>query len=81
MKRIDSLKPGTTRELQFNAEFQGPGRAYREEATFLGIEGTGDERRARFDSGYEWEAYRYNGHWAYGSSAETLRLIREVDVP
>jgi hypothetical protein len=62
MKRIDSLKPGTKVVLQFGREFQF-GDAEQEEATFLGI---------------EWEAYRYNGRWAYGSSAESLRLVRII---
>jgi hypothetical protein len=77
MKRIDSLKPGTKVVLQFGREFQF-GDAEQEEATFLGIEGTGDDRRAKFRQDFDWEAYRYNGRWAYGTSAESLRLVRII---
>lgn len=81
MKRIDSLTPGTKVRLKFCAEFQGRDRAYEEDAVFVGVTGTGDERRATFrsqdraDRTYDWDAYRFNGRWAYGSSAETLRLV------
>lgn len=82
--RIDKLEPGQ----QVTLRFHGPYAANDETVTFLGIEGTGDDRRARFftrgtpltksdpDDGYEWEAYRYNGTWAYGSSADRLSIVR-----
>lgn len=72
MPRIDTLKAGSTVELVF--------RYGVERAVFLGITGTGDDRRARFlqlnvdGEPYEWEAYRYNGRWAYGTSADRLTL-------
>lgn len=46
-------------------------------ATLVRIEGEGDDKRAVFidEEIGEWEAYRYNGRWAYGSSAEPLRVI------
>ena len=80
MKRIDSPKPDTQVTLKFCAEMQGRGAEYVETAVFKGVTGEGDERRATFESMdgsrvYEWDAYRFNGHWAYGSSAETLRLV------
>lgn len=76
MKRIDSLKPGTKVTLRFMREFQGTG-SYDEDAIFEGITGTGDDRLATFSStgDFSWSAYRFNGRWAYGSSAETLRLV------
>lgn len=85
-KRIDSLEPGTPVRLKFCAEFQGKDGAYEEDAVFVKLEGSGDDRRATFASldqrvpgeervEYEWDAYRFNGRWAYGSSAETLRLV------
>lgn len=80
-KRIDSLTPDTEVTLRFHHR----GNSYDEAATFLGISGEGDDRRARFRSAdtetltagrtYEWEAYRYNGHWAYGTSADRLSLV------
>jgi hypothetical protein len=70
--RIDKLTPGTSVVLDMGYEA--------ENSVFLGIEGSGDKREARFLSvdkdgkTYEWRAYRYNGHWAYGTSADYLRL-------
>jgi hypothetical protein len=72
--RIDKLAPGTGVVLSFAGK-------YTESALFVGITGTGDQREADFvsinNSGrvYEWSAYRYNGSWAYGSSAERLSLV------
>jgi hypothetical protein len=56
-------------------------------ALFLGIDGEGDDRRAvfaQFDCGgntFGWSAYRYNGGWAYGSSAERLSLVAVLTDP
>jgi hypothetical protein len=44
---------------------------------FEGFEGEGEDRRAKFRSvedGSKWEAYRYNGRWVVGSSADPARL-------
>lgn len=73
-KRIDSLKYGQRVNLRFH------GRATREEdAIFRGIDGDGEDRRATFEQdGFIWTAYRYQGHWAYGSSADRLQLLEEV---
>ena len=86
MKRIDSLTPGTPVRLKFCAEYSGKDGAYEEDAVFVKLEGEGDDRLATFltpdretwsgtFAAYEWQAYRYKGRWAYGSSAETLRLV------
>lgn len=79
--RIDTLTPGTEVTLDF------AGR-YAEDVTFLGIDGEGDDRRARFRSYdndqaryYEWEAYRYEGRWAFGIGAGTLRLVSVESTP
>lgn len=75
--RIDSLQPGTKVVLDFAGK-------YTEEHVFQGIRGEGDSRVARFDGTshlggpYSWEAYRYNGRWAFGTSAEWLRLDKVV---
>lgn len=82
MKRIDSLKPGTEVTIRYMREFQFGG-PLDENLFFHGILGEGEDRRAVFsdradlDASWKssWEAYRYKGRWAYGSSAETLRLL------
>lgn len=72
--RIDSLVPGTEVTLDFGH--------YTETAKFLSLRGGGVERTASFKSTdtdgreYEWEAYRYQGHWVYGTSADRLRLVK-----
>lgn len=75
-KRFDSLVPETDIVVRFGREFQFDGPED-EDATFVKIEGTGNDRRMTLrQAGMgEWEAYRYNGRWVYGSSAESLRLI------
>lgn len=51
-----------------------------EEVVFIGIDGEGDDRKARFLSRgyhgevYEWAAYRMNGRWAYGTSGDRLKV-------
>ena len=72
--RIDSLAANQNVLLQF--------AGYTERALFKGVSGSGDERVAKFTSVdsdthkiYEWEAYRYCGRWAYGTSAQPLRAI------
>lgn len=81
-KRIDSLKPGTTVTLKFHGSKSLGNDPYIQDAVFLGVYGVGDDRRARFMSVeakiYDpggWDAYRFNGHWAYGTSAERLTLV------
>lgn len=89
MLRIDKLTPGDFVELEFCGSGSLGNNAYDGKAVFLGIIGEGDDRTAKFAQSedsprgfeqfvrmYEWEAYRYNGHWAYGTSAERLRLLR-----
>ncbi len=78
--RIDTLTVGTKVRLDFGGD-------YEEEATFMGITGTGDDRRATFESVdedrhdvYTWQAYRYNRRWAFGTSAQTLSLVKVVEV-
>lgn len=84
--RIDRLTPGTPVTLLFTGEDRIGS------ALFLGITGDGDKRHAHFvststtgDLGvartYTWEAYRYRGAWAYGTSADRLTLVEALDVP
>lgn len=52
-------------------------------AEFIGITGSGTERRATFKSWradgieYVWDAYRYQGRWVCGSSADRLSVIAD----
>jgi hypothetical protein len=75
-KRIDLLPPNTEVVLKFHGSFGN--ESFTQNAIFLGIEGTGDELLARFRSpdsrGNTWEAYRFNGRWAYGTGADRLSL-------
>lgn len=75
--RIDSLTSGDVVLLDFNGK-------YEEHAIFVSMENRGKpDRSAKFvqASGgrvLEWEAYRYNGMWAYGSSAERLSVVEAI---
>lgn len=77
-KRIDSLQPAQVVVLKFTTS---RGEFTTEYADFVGITGTGEKRRATFrsDDGrgklFTWEAYRFQGRWAYGSSADRLSLV------
>ena len=75
-RRISSLTKGEKVTLKFHSRYT----PVIEVATFLGL--SEDGQRAKFktpgrghDRGYTWEAYRYQGHWAYGSSADRLSVI------
>lgn len=54
-----------------------------EVAWFVAMEGEGESRRIKFlqngpdGKPFDWEAYRYEGHWAYGTSADRL-VLRQV---
>lgn len=74
--RIDQLQAGQEVTLKFHGSKSIGNEPYEETHTFLGIVGEKDDRRAVFSDGStQWEAYRYNGGWAYGSSAERLSLV------
>lgn len=79
-RRIDSLVTGDKVVLEFTGSMGNSG--YTDTVVFKGIEGEGDKRRATFadvyDASSEWQAYRYNGYWAYGSSADRLRLLEVI---
>lgn len=74
--RIDQLSPGQEVKLKFHGTKSFGNPAYEEVHTFLGMEGEGNDREAIFSDGYiQWHAYRFEGRWAYGSSAEKLSLV------
>ena len=76
--RLDKLTPLSIVEIEIKYGI--------EEVVFLGIDGEGDERKARFLSRnhdgkvYEWAAYRMDGRWAYGSSADRIKVIEATPV-
>lgn len=77
--RIDQLKPGTRVTLRYHGSMGN--LTHDGDAEFVRITGDGDDRRAVFTepSIGEWEAYRYDGRWAYGSSADRLQLVSHAD--
>jgi hypothetical protein len=82
--RIDKMIPGDIVTLDFCTNSKDSGN--QERAMFVGHIGYGPDRRAEFacldERGkvYEWEAYRYNGGWAYGSGAARLKVV-SLDAP
>lgn len=88
MPIMSTLKPGDQVMLRF---YTWGGESYLEPATFVGdvtIEaGRVDKRFESFknydpDTGeysggtYQWEAYRFKGYWAYGTSAQRVSVAR-----
>ena len=75
--RIDQLIPETPVTLDFY--YRGK-YSFTEEVTFVGRNGKGTDRVAVFRSigpdnkPYTWEAYRFEGRWVYGTSADRLSL-------
>ena len=77
--RLDKLAEGTGVMLNFHV---GKRIVETSEARFVRMEGEGEDRHAVFRSRgrkgkngwYEWEAYRYKGRWAYGSSADLITV-------
>jgi hypothetical protein len=73
-KTINGLKAGETVNLQFHGSKRFGNDPYQDEHVFVGFEGEGDDKRAVFEGGFE--AYRYNGRWSYGTSAEKLSVAK-----
>ena len=76
-KRISTKNVGESFELLFDKNTR-MGQKQTLTCKLIRIEGEGDRQRAVFHDEEigEWEAYRYNGRWAYGSSAEPLRVLK-----
>ena len=80
--RIDSLHPDTELVLQI-------GKTEKRVATFIGIQGTKDERIAMFassdeDGSYRWTAFRAAGYWRTGPLADSVKIgsiIRDPRFP
>lgn len=71
-KRIDSLTAGQQVTMKFHGSKRLGNESYELDLIFKGITGAGEDRRAKFD---EVELYRYEGRWAYGTSAERATLV------
>lgn len=71
-KRISPKNVGQ----QFNLRFVGsPGTSEFDTNELIKVEGEGDNMRATFRASFgDWEAYRWNGAWRYGSSADRLTV-------
>lgn len=73
--QIAKLTPGAKVVLDFAGK-------YTEEAEFVRLTGEGEDRTATFrskshrdGSEYDWDAYRVNNRWVFGSSAQRLSLV------
>ncbi|MFC9432731.1 hypothetical protein [Nocardia sp. NPDC057030] len=81
MNTIDDLTAGEHVKLMFSADPATGNRPYSEAAIFQSIDGAGEDRRATFESigadgrPYRWDAYRFEGNWAYGTGADRLGLL------
>lgn len=74
--RLDEYNAGETPKLRFYSNGSGRSSSYVEDHhTIVSKSGKGEARTITFrdfKNGFEWEAYRYRGRWAYGSSAARL---------
>jgi hypothetical protein len=77
-KRISSKNVGQMFDLKFVGMMGNATHEETNELVEVIDEGTESARAVfRFaHSDSTWEAYRFNGRWAYGSSAEPLRVIK-----
>lgn len=78
MPTMSTLKAGDQVVLRF---YTWGGESYLEPATFV-ENVTEDGPYKRFESKredgttYQWEAYRFKGYWAYGTSAQRVSVAR-----
>lgn len=78
-KRISKKNVGQKFHLLCDMNTRNTGQPIElEDVLLVKVEGEGDDQRATFLDNEigEWEAYRWNGRWAYGSSCEPLRVIK-----
>lgn len=75
--RFDKITPGSIIEVAIGGT--------EETVFFLGVTGTKDDREANFTQRapqgdlYDWSAYRFNGRWVYGSSADPIKPVSVVE--
>lgn len=74
-RRLMNVVPGSLIEVKFHA----PYGSYTEEVTFVDLVMTNeDEVEITLDAGYEFNIYRYANHWAYGSGADKITLVKVI---
>lgn len=73
-QQIRTLKPGTKVVVKLHGSKQFGNQP--QELTAVFIELSDDGERAEFD---ELELYRYEGRWAYGTSAERATLKKVLE--
>lgn len=72
--RLADLKIGQAVKVKLSASKD----LYSEQVCLFGGIHNGEARFIQVDldgRSYTWEAYRYNGRWSYGSSAQRLSLV------
>ena len=80
-KRLGSIPVGHFVKIHFRGSKSLGNEPYDEVAQVVAHLGDGDNERVRLSAlGYggadiDFEAYRFEGHWAYGSSAERLSVL------
>lgn len=76
-KRISKKNEGQLFHLKFHSSSGNSGYEMENVKLLEVFTGDRNEERARFEDSEigEWEAYRFNGRWAYGSSADRLSVI------
>lgn len=76
-KRLDSIAVGEAVTVTFQGSKILGNDSYTLDLVVAGREGTGDDRRVTLDEadgGAEFDVYRFQGRWAYGTSAERLSV-------
>jgi hypothetical protein len=71
-KRIDSLVPGQKAQLKLVGSKSLGNSESVVDVEFVRIDGQGETREAVFT---DFSIYRFQGRWAYGTSAERAQLV------
>ncbi len=78
-RSISHLKPGQKVTLHFRGSRSLGNEGYVDTVVFKEHIGVGDDQRAVFtdENGRDqWEAYKFQGRWSYGTSAERLSIMK-----
>lgn len=77
-RRISSMQAGEAVTLRFHTR----SGHFDEAAVFVGLSEDGETATFRSasdnksdDDTYDWDAYRFQGRWCYGSSAQRLSVV------